>query len=52
MDSNNDGILEVGEMLVAGVEVHLFAANSDGTIDPSAILATTVTNEEGFSLAL
>ena len=50
MDANNDGVLDVDEMLVAGVEVHLFAASSDGTIDPTVILATAVTNEEGFYL--
>ena len=50
MDANNDGIADEGEMPVAGVEMHLFGANSDGVIDTSVVLATAVTNEEGLYL--
>ena len=50
MDSNRDGVLDVGETLVPGVEMHLFAVSSDGAIDTNDIVATTVTNEEGFYL--
>ena len=50
MDANNDGIADEGEMPVAGVEMQLFGANSDGVIDTSVVLATAVTDEEGLYL--
>ena len=50
MDSNNDGVIDEGEMPVAGVDVQLFAVNSDGAIDPASPIATALTNDEGLYL--